>query len=277
MFLQHTPSIPPLFYYYYHIPVECKKRNQMAKATIPKVFLCIPTEAEVASAELVARSLSTRYGLSDITIRSALAPIDRFLTTYTSGDFTAIWVIYTGSPIATANLLMEESPFPVLEVDGSAAPADIAWTIAKWCSLGCPTVAATIRQVTREKRQAKLVEDAQMQTKSLRYFHAIAQSYDNKLQVTGDAIHVDGRQRGKVRDRFTLHDHSLALVTTDRQSGFDRQLALVPFKGAVLNMTSAFWFEQTKHIIPNHLLEVPHPNVSLVKPCQPFPIEFVVR
>jgi len=54
-------------------------------------------------------------------------------------------------------------------------------------------------------------------------------------------------------------------------------LALVPFKGQVLNLTSAYWFEVTKDMIPNHLLSVPHPNVSIVKKCTPFPIEFVVR
>lgn len=78
------------------------------------------------------------------------------------------------------------------------------------------------------------------------------------------------------RDRYDCGKH-LALITTDRQSGFDRQLALVPFKGQVLNLTSAFWFEQTKHIVENHIVAVPHPNVSIVKKCKPFPIEFVVR
>ena len=81
---------------------------------------------------------------------------------------------------------------------------------------------------------------------------------------------------GKVRDRYDLGE-KLALITTDRQSGFDRMLAKVPFKGQVLNLTSAYWFEQTKDIIPNHILSIPHPNVSIVKKCTPFPIEFVVR
>ena len=92
--------------------------------------------------------------------------------------------------------------------------------------------------------------------------------------LSGDGLPT--RLRGKVRDRYEGMS-KLALVTTDRQSGFDRMLALVPFKGAVLNLTSSFWFDKTKHIIPNHLLAVPHPNVSIVKKCKPFPIEFVVR
>ena len=82
---------------------------------------------------------------------------------------------------------------------------------------------------------------------------------------------------GKVRESYEIDDGSFALVTTDRQSAFDRILASVPFKGQVLNLTSAWWFEKTHHIVENHLLSIPDPNVSLVKRCKPFPVEFVVR
>jgi phosphoribosylaminoimidazole-succinocarboxamide synthase len=54
-------------------------------------------------------------------------------------------------------------------------------------------------------------------------------------------------------------------------------LASIPFKGQVLNLTSAWWFDQTKNIIPNQVLDVPDPNVTLAKKCDVFPIEFVVR
>ncbi len=81
---------------------------------------------------------------------------------------------------------------------------------------------------------------------------------------------------GKVRDRYDLGD-KLALITTDRQSAFDRVLAAIPFKGQVLNMTSAWWFEQTAHIVPNQVVSIPDPNVTLAKKCDVFPIEFVVR
>jgi phosphoribosylaminoimidazole-succinocarboxamide synthase len=79
-----------------------------------------------------------------------------------------------------------------------------------------------------------------------------------------------------VRDQYDL-GNKVALITTDRQSAFDRVLASVPFKGQVLNLTSAWWFEQTKDIIPNHVIDVPDPNVTLAKICDVFPIEFVVR
>ncbi len=80
----------------------------------------------------------------------------------------------------------------------------------------------------------------------------------------------------KVRDRYDLGDR-VVLVTTDRQSAFDRVLAAIPFKGQILNMTSAWWFEQTQHIVPNHVLSIPDPNVTIATKCTVFPIEFVVR
>ena len=64
------------------------------------------------------------------------------------------------------------------------------------------------------------------------------------------------KKTGKVRDQYDLGD-KIALITTDRQSAFDRVLASIPFKGQVLNLTSAWWFEKTKHIIPNQVIDVP--------------------
>ncbi len=84
------------------------------------------------------------------------------------------------------------------------------------------------------------------------------------------------KYQGKVRDTYDLGD-KIILVTTDRQSAFDRVIAAVPYKGQVLNLTSAWWFEQTAHIVPNHLIAVPDPNVVIGKKCRIFPIEFVVR
>ena len=84
------------------------------------------------------------------------------------------------------------------------------------------------------------------------------------------------KRTGKVRDQYDLGD-KVALITTDRQSAFDRVLASIPFKGQVLNLTSAWWFDQTKNIIPNQVLDVPDPNVTLAKKCDVFQIEFVVR
>jgi phosphoribosylaminoimidazole-succinocarboxamide synthase len=81
---------------------------------------------------------------------------------------------------------------------------------------------------------------------------------------------------GKVRDQYR-YPSSIVLLTTDRQSGFDRSLCSVPFKGSVLNQISNFWFKKTEHIIPNHVVSLPHPNVTIGLPCKPFAVEMVVR
>jgi phosphoribosylaminoimidazole-succinocarboxamide synthase len=85
------------------------------------------------------------------------------------------------------------------------------------------------------------------------------------------------RVRGKVRDLFSLPDGRWLIVTTDRLSAFDVILTAVPFKGQVLNELSAFWFEQTADIIPNHIIDLPDPNTSLVHGCEALPVEVVVR
>lgn len=84
------------------------------------------------------------------------------------------------------------------------------------------------------------------------------------------------KQQGKVRDFYAVGDKRI-LITTDRQSAFDVVLGQIPFKGAVLNQLAAFWFEQTKLIIPNHMIALPHPNVLVARNCDPIPVEMVVR
>ena len=107
-----------------------------------------------------------------------------------------------------------------------------------------------------------------------KYKSKIIAELENTLTKT--SLPSGSKRSGKVRDQYNLGD-SLALITTDRQSAFDRILASVPFKGQVLNLTSAWWFEMTKDIIPNHVIDIPDPNVTLAKKCDVFPIEFVVR
>lgn len=84
------------------------------------------------------------------------------------------------------------------------------------------------------------------------------------------------RIRGKVRDVYDLGD-KLALISTDRHSSFDRLIAYIPGKGEVLNRTSAFWFDKTKDIIPNHVIALPDPNVTIGKKCKPLALEVVMR
>lgn len=84
-------------------------------------------------------------------------------------------------------------------------------------------------------------------------------------------------QTGKVRESYDLPDGRRVMIATDRQSAFDYVLAAVPFKGQVLNQTAMFWFDQTKDICPNHVIEAPDPNVVIAKRLDMLPVEMVVR
>ena len=91
-----------------------------------------------------------------------------------------------------------------------------------------------------------------------------------------DLSFLGPKTSGKVRDIYA-RDDQLVIVTTDRLSGFDRILGLVPYKGQVLNQLAAFWFEQTRDIIANHLVATPDPNVTIAERCATLPVEVVVR
>ena len=84
--------------------------------------------------------------------------------------------------------------------------------------------------------------------------------------------------RGKVRDVYSLGEKKLGIVVTDRISAFDHIMKqAIPFKGQILNQLAAFSFEQVSEIVPVHLLDVPHPNVTIAKKCDPIPVEVVIR
>jgi phosphoribosylaminoimidazole-succinocarboxamide synthase len=80
-----------------------------------------------------------------------------------------------------------------------------------------------------------------------------------------------------VRDNYTTPDGRRYVVVTDRISAFDRVLGTIPFKGQVLNRLAAWWFERTRDVAPNHVIEVPDPNVLECIECKPLLVEMVVR
>ena len=100
----------------------------------------------------------------------------------------------------------------------------------------------------------------------------------NQLNHTLDKtdFKIGKKYEGKVRDNYSF-DGKRLIITTDRISAFDRVLCSIPFKGQVLNQTSAFWFDKTKKIVDNHVISVPDPNAMLVKECSLIPVEMVVR
>jgi phosphoribosylaminoimidazole-succinocarboxamide synthase len=83
---------------------------------------------------------------------------------------------------------------------------------------------------------------------------------------------------GKVRDVYTISDHLLVMIASDRISAFDVILpSPIPYKGQVLNEIAAYMLNACRDICPNWLLENPAPNVSIGRACVPFKIELVVR
>ena len=83
--------------------------------------------------------------------------------------------------------------------------------------------------------------------------------------------------RGKVRDNYDLPDGRRVIIATDRLSAFDRILCAVPLKGQVLTQTARHWFEATRDICPNHVLDYPDPNVVIGQRLDILPVEIVVR
>jgi phosphoribosylaminoimidazole-succinocarboxamide synthase len=87
---------------------------------------------------------------------------------------------------------------------------------------------------------------------------------------------LGARYVGKVRDNYSK-DGVRTIVVSDRLSAFDVVLGTIPFKGQVLNQLAAYWFAETKHIGPNHVIDIPDPVVTRAVECTPLPVEMVMR
>lgn len=110
-----------------------------------------------------------------------------------------------------------------------------------------------------------------------------SQTYRHHLALencitTSHVSGLDEPYRGKVRDVYTLSPDRLGIVVTDRISAFDYIMKqAIPYKGQILNNLSRFAFDHVKDILPTHLIDVPHPNVTIAKRCEPIPVEVVIR
>lgn len=84
--------------------------------------------------------------------------------------------------------------------------------------------------------------------------------------------------RGKVRDVYTIDNLFLVMVATDRISAFDVVLPEpIPYKGQVLNQIAAGFLKATDDILPNWVINVPDPSVTIGRICEPFKVEMVIR
>lgn len=103
----------------------------------------------------------------------------------------------------------------------------------------------------------------------------IQSQLDNTLDKV--TLNLDAEYyKGKVRDNYFVED-KIVMVTSDRVSAFDHVLGTIPFKGQILNEIALFWFDKTKHIVPNHIISSPDPQVLLAKKAKTLPVEVIVR
>ena len=112
----------------------------------------------------------------------------------------------------------------------------------------------------------------------VRYFEKplLVRSVINVLESSTDNSQSNDVYQGKVRDVIDIGYDVLEIAHSDRLSSFDRHICDVKWKGHCLNLTSVWWFEKTKHIVPNHLLYASQ-NSMIVKKCKPYLVEVVIR
>ena len=91
-----------------------------------------------------------------------------------------------------------------------------------------------------------------------------------------DLTELGDKYEGKVRDCYTRGGRRV-IVVSDRLSAFDVVLGTIPFKGQVLNQIAAHWFDISREVVPNHVVSVPDPVVTVAVECQLLPVEFVMR
>ncbi len=89
---------------------------------------------------------------------------------------------------------------------------------------------------------------------------------------------LTGTYHGKVRDVYTVNNDLLIMVVSDRVSAFDIVLPRpIPYKGQVLNRLASYFMDATREIVPNWVLSVPDPNVTVGRLCKPYRVEMVIR
>lgn len=108
----------------------------------------------------------------------------------------------------------------------------------------------------------------------------MSEFYESNNEFKGESNERKPNYQGKNCDVYDVGYGVLAMVRTDRQSAFDRYICDIPGKGAILTSTSAWWFNQTKHIVDNHYIthfKMPSNTIMFAKKCDPFKVEVVVR
>ncbi len=135
-----------------------------------------------------------------------------------------------------------------------------------------------LRNRVRYYEKPLLIHAIQKELVKLTSDHSFGVSLDSlkSSTTTEDSNGLNKYYVGKVRDVYDIGHNLLAIVSTNRQSAFDRHICEIPGKGNILTNVSAWWFNNTRHIIDNHYIYHAK-NVMIVKKCIPFKVEVVVR
>ena len=85
---------------------------------------------------------------------------------------------------------------------------------------------------------------------------------------------------GNTRSLYSFNSSSKEFIATDNEEISEKKTVSVPYKGEIVNGISKYWFEMTKHIISNHVLEdkrfYKNPKTMLVKNCTCYPVSIVL-
>ena len=102
-------------------------------------------------------------------------------------------------------------------------------------------------------------------------------AYLDRVLTDATIPELPNHYRGKVRDNYDLPDGRRIIIATDRLSAFDRIITAIPLKGQALTQIARFWFDETRDICPNHVIDYPDPNVLVCRRLAIMPVEIVVR
>jgi phosphoribosylaminoimidazole-succinocarboxamide synthase len=106
--------------------------------------------------------------------------------------------------------------------------------------------------------------------------HSQLRPFLSTTLVSTDFPDLGHKYTGKVRDVYT-RGNQVTLVSTDRQSAFDKLWCTIPLKGQVLNQLSNWWFDRVKDVMPTHVLGMPDPNVTIGRQLRMLKFQIVVR
>ena len=136
------------------------------------------------------------------------------------------------------------------------------------------TVKNTISEYKNNMKNKLHIQDVkckyEINDNSLYNNDMLSSSVENTQEYTQVMKNLELLRTGKVRDIFknnydNFDEETYFMVASDRVSAFDRHLTTIPYKGFVLHKVSNWWFEQTKDIVPNHLISSPDEQVLITK------------